>query len=207
VGGNKIDIFNIYMPSVSASANFNLNFNLLFDIPNNDSLFFGDFNPHHPEWCASLSDNRGTSFSAAVDNEDLWILNFDTPTRIPSAAKQSPSSPDVTLASAHLVPSVTWETLTTLNSDHLPIKVILQRSGCPPRLQYSFTNFHKADWAGYVKESEKLISKEHPPRFLLPQSPRVKRSLVRSSALLPNIMFNQDSEKIISQVCPQKLSI
>jgi hypothetical protein len=44
---------------------------------------------------------------AAVDNVDLCILNSDSPTRIPSAANQSPSSPDVTIASTHLVPSIT----------------------------------------------------------------------------------------------------
>jgi hypothetical protein len=163
VGGVQLDIFNIYMPPASALANFNPDFSALFDLPNNDSLFFGDFNAHHSDWCASLDDNRGASLVAAIDNVDLCILNSDSPTRIPSAANQSPSSPDVSIASAHLVPSLTWETLTTLNSDHLPIKVSYQTGGCPPRLQRTFTNFHKADWSGFIRESELLISSEPLP--------------------------------------------
>ena len=181
VGGVKLDVFNVYMPPASAVAGFNPNFNLLLDSPNNDALFFGDFNAHHPEWCASLSDNRGASFLAAVDNVDICILNSDNPTRIPSAANQSPSSPDITLASAHLVPSISWETLTTLNSDHLPIKVSFQSSEGSPRLQRTFINFHKADWSGYIRESELLISSESLPTSVA-KGEKILSQILRTAA-------------------------
>jgi hypothetical protein len=177
VGEAKLDIFDVCMPPASASANFSLNFSELFDLPNNDSLFLGDFNAHHSDWCVSLDDNRGASLLAAVENEDLCILNSDSPTRIPCAANQSPSSPDVTIASAHLVPSITWETLTTLNSDHLSIKVSFQTSGCLPRLQRTFMNFYKADWAGFVSESELLISKEPLPTSVAKGEKVLRRDL------------------------------
>jgi hypothetical protein len=98
----KLDIFNVYMPPASASGNFSPNFSDLFELPNNDSLFFGDFNAHHSDWCASLDDNWGAFLVVAVENEDLCMLNSDSPTRIPCAANQSPSSPDVLIAFNHM---------------------------------------------------------------------------------------------------------
>jgi hypothetical protein len=108
VGGVQLDIFNVYLPPASATANFTPNFDELFNLPNNDALFIGNFNAHHPEWCASLDDTRGKSLVSAMDSTDLCILNSLSPTRLPRAANQAPSSPDVSLVSSHLVPSMTF---------------------------------------------------------------------------------------------------
>jgi hypothetical protein len=154
VGGSQLDIFNIYVPPASANAGYAPDFINLFNQSNNDTLLLGDFNAHHPEWCASLSDARGDSLTAAADSCDLCVLNTNLPTCLPCAGNQALSSPDVSLISSHLVPSVTWSTHTTLNSDHLPITVIFRTNASPPRSKRTFSNFLKADWAGFVRETE-----------------------------------------------------
>ena len=57
-----------------------------------------------------------------------------------------------------------WSTLTTLESDHLPITVSLS-SYAPPSLQkaHSYTNFHKADWEGFTAESERRFAETPMP--------------------------------------------
>jgi hypothetical protein len=46
-----------------------------------------------------------------------------------------------------------------LNSDHvLFIIYFLSEDNVPPRTQHIITNFHKADWPGYVQESRSLFS-------------------------------------------------
>jgi hypothetical protein len=39
-------------------------------------------------------------------------------------------------------------------SDHLPIKLLVNSSIEPPRNKRTFTNFAKANWAGFIRESE-----------------------------------------------------
>jgi hypothetical protein len=121
IGGTKIDIFNVYIPPTSASPGYFPNFNKLFDLSDKDALFLGDLNAHHSEWFTSMNDARGDHLVTAVDNSSLCFLNGDSDTRLPRAANQSPSSPNVTIAFAHLLPPMAWLTHTTLNSDHLPI--------------------------------------------------------------------------------------
>jgi hypothetical protein len=84
-------------------------------------------------------------------------FNLDSPTRLPYNNNPG-SSPDVSIASAHLLSSLNWSVLTTLNSDHLPIIVSFLTDDPPPRLRRSFTNFKLADWPGFLWESEELIS-------------------------------------------------
>jgi hypothetical protein len=92
----------------------------------------------------------------------LCSLNLDSPTRLPYSNNPS-SSPDVTIAPAHLLPSLTWSVQTSLNSDHLPIIVSYLTDDPPPRLRRSFTNFKLANWPGFIAESEDLISSLPPP--------------------------------------------
>ena len=59
-----------------------------------------------------------------INGSDNGILNWDSPTSAPSNAE--PSSPDVSFASASLITSWSWQTLSTLSSDYLPILIRLQ---------------------------------------------------------------------------------
>jgi hypothetical protein len=100
--------------------------------------------------------------ASALNSSMFCPINLDSPTRLPFNNKPG-SSPDVSIASAHLLSSLNWSVLTTLNSDHLPIIVSFLTNYPPPRLHKSFTNFKLADWPGLLRESEELISCLDPP--------------------------------------------
>ena len=51
--------------------------------------------------------------------------------------------------------SFDWTVSTTLNSDHLPLLLILaDDSQLPPRGGRSYSNFRKANWDDFLRESE-----------------------------------------------------
>ena len=92
-----------------------------------------------------------------ICNSDFGILNWDTPTRLPSNA--TPSSPDVSLASSSLITSTNWNTITTLGSDHLPILIRLQTTvSVTPASHRTYVNLKKANWARFTQEIEDKLS-------------------------------------------------
>jgi hypothetical protein len=51
--------------------------------------------------------------------------------------------------------AATWTTHIQLNSDHLPITITLPSDDAlPPRVAKTFTNFRKANWPAFIRESE-----------------------------------------------------
>jgi hypothetical protein len=92
--------------------------------------------------------------SDAIEISPLIILNDSgSPTRLPKSG--SPSSPNLSLASAHVALAATWETHVQLNSDHLPITITLPCDDAPPpKAAKTYTNFRKADWPAFIRESE-----------------------------------------------------
>ena len=89
---------------------------------------------------------------------DHGILNWDTPTRNPPNAE--PSSPDVSLASESLITSCSWQTLSTLSSDHLPIIIRLQMKTTPkPGIRQTYVNLKKASCDSYRQDVEAALSK------------------------------------------------
>ena len=164
--GGELHILNVYIPpATSCPAGYATNFDLLLR-DRGDQLVMGDFNAHHDAWFSRTEDTRaearGVALSEPVDASLLGVLNEDMPTRLP--AHGPPSSPDVTLLSGHLLLNATWSTLTTLGSDHLPIAVNLLSHSAPPRKYRSFTNFQKANWAGFTEELERRFADVPPPR-------------------------------------------
>ena len=94
----------------------------------------------------------------SFNGSDRGILNWDTPTRVPLNAE--PSSPDVSLSSASLITSCSWQTLSTLNSDHLPILIRLQMKITPkPGPCQTYVNLKKAIWDRYRQEVESALGK------------------------------------------------
>ena len=88
----------------------------------------------------------------SINGSDHGIHNWDTPTRVPPNVE--PSSPDVLLASASLITSCSWQTLSTLGSDHLPILIRLQMKTTPkPGLRQTYVNLKKANWDRYRLEA------------------------------------------------------
>ena len=97
-----------------------------------------------------------------ISGFNFGILNWDSPTRLPSNA--NPSSPYVLLASASLITSTNWQTKTNLGSDHLPMLISLQMDlTINPRPHYTIFNLKKANWDRYRKEIEDKLSKRRLP--------------------------------------------
>ena len=94
----------------------------------------------------------------SINGSDHGILNWDSSTRDPPNAESSSS--DVSLASAFLITSCSWQTLSTLSSDHLPILIRLQMKMTPkPGLCQTYVNLKKAIWDRYRLEVEATLSK------------------------------------------------
>ena len=158
LNGSSIEVFNLYIPPASGCPRgYSPDLSPLLNLPN-DSLVLGDINAHHPSWDSSLSDVRGDSIAASIDQSPLLVLNEDTATRIPSAQNQPSSSPDISLASAHLAIELTWSTRLTLNSDHLPILIEFPSNQHPQATRVrTYTNFSKADWPRFIREVEEIL--------------------------------------------------
>ena len=91
-----------------------------------------------------------------------WYSLLGHPTRVPPNTE--PSSPDVSLASASLITSCSWQTLSTLSSDHLSILIRLQMKKTPkPGLRQTYVNLKMANWDRYRPEVEAALSKRSLP--------------------------------------------
>ena len=109
-------------------------------------------NQHHPHHLTNPCSN-GSNYG---------ILSWDSPTSVPPNAE--PSSPDVTLASTSLITSCSWQTLSTLSSDHLPILIRLQiKTTSTPGLRQTYVKLKKANWDRYRQEVETAMSKRSLP--------------------------------------------
>ena len=152
IGNTKLIISNIYIPPASSfSKGYQSSIKHLLTTP--DTLILGDFNAHHPSWYSITTDITGKR----MDGSDYGILNWDSPTRVSPNA--NPSSPDVSLASTSLITSCSWQTLSTLSSDHLPILNRLQmKTTTTPGLRRTYVNMKKANWDRYRQEVEATTS-------------------------------------------------
>ena len=179
---SPLTIINAYLPPPVPSY-LTIDFASILDLSNNDFLLVGDFNAHHPQWFSSIaSDARGDALVTAVDNSSAAFLNDDVHTRRSSNPNSSNSSPDISIASAHLVPSVTWSTIDGLNSDHLPIVISLFGDDpAVPRTRSSYTNFRRANWPGFRDELERLVGNLPQPRSCM-QGEKLLREAVNTAS-------------------------
>ena len=128
-----------------------------------DTLIRGYFNTHHSAWYSSSTDTRDTLLENMISGTNFWILNWDSPTRLPGNA--NPSPPDVSLAPASLITSTKSQTKTNLGSNHLPSLISLQMDlTIKPRLHRTSFNIKKAIACDrYRKEIEDKLSKRRLP--------------------------------------------
>ena len=150
-------IYNVYIPpSSSCPAGYSPSIASILDSSNDDIIFCGDVNAHHPSWDLSTNDVRGDDLASDIEQRPFAVLNDpSTPTRIPRGRA---TSPDLTLASIRLVPSVSWSASSVLNSDHAPIVISYDGDTPPCRVKESYKNFRRANWAGFKAEAERLVS-------------------------------------------------
>ena len=165
--GAKLLIINVYIPPVSSVAGQTPSLASLFDITR-DVLIVGDFNAHDARWHSQTRDSeaarRGDAICNALDAGQLMCINGPSHTRRPQSGRTS--SPDLSFTNPHLGINARWEPLVTLNSDHLPIIIDLDgwfssppESSGPTR----YTNYRKADWIRFKRETERAFSYEQPP--------------------------------------------
>ena len=104
----------------------------------------------------------GNILDSMISGSNFGVLNWDSPTRLPSNAH--PSSPDVSLASVSLITCTNWQTKTNLGSDHLPIIISLRMDSTMNPIPYRTSfNLKKAKCDIYRKEIEKKLSKRWIP--------------------------------------------
>ena len=168
VEGAELRVVNIYIPPTSSChTDYSPDLTPLLSFTD-DTLIVGDFNAHDPAWYSSTSDSRAANRGAKIADECMdstfQFLNTDSPTRIPSNGP--PTSPDLSIASAHLSIGANWEPKTTLNSDHLPILIGLGGWFSVPPADFGpscYTNYRKADWPSFTTYTEHLFRELPPP--------------------------------------------
>ena len=119
---------------------------------------------------------REATYWRTLSLDHFSILNWDSPTRLPSNG--NPSSPDVSIASASLITSTNWQKKTNLGADHLPILISLRMdtttNPIPHRTSFNLKN---ANWdIIYRKEIKDKLGK----RGLPTNCQKEKRSRVPS---------------------------
>ena len=155
------------------------------NLPN--SIISGDINAHSPIWHSHTTDHRGDLIADLLGNSDHITLNTNTHTRLPFAANQRPTSPDITSITTNLYNRTHWETLNALNSDHLPILTTIN-TRTNFRLQQNrqtYTNYNKANWQNFTTETESSFRNINPPS-----------DTHTANKILTNIILNADKPNI-----------
>ena len=186
-------IANIYIPPrnttspdhATCDADITSCIQYITNLPN--SIISGDINAHSPIWHSHTTDHRGDLIADLLGNSDHITLNTNTHTRLPFAANQRPTSPDITSITTNLYNRTHWETLNALNSDHLPILTTIN-TRTNFRLQQNrqtYTNYNKANWQNFTTETESSFRNINPPS-----------DTHTANKILTNIILNADKHNI-----------
>ena len=186
-------IANIYIPPrnttspdhATCDADITSCIQYITNLPN--SIISGDINAHSPIWHSHTTDHRGDLIADLLGNSDHITLNTNTHTRLPFAANQRPTSPDITSITTNLYNRTHWETLNALNSDHLPILTTIN-TRTNFRLQQNrqtYTNYDKANWQNFTTETESSFRNINPPS-----------DTHTANKILTNIILNADKHNI-----------
>jgi hypothetical protein len=161
-----ITIANIYIPPRDTTSTHHLTVDKdvqhciehITNIPH--SVLTGDVNAHSILWHSYTDDHRGKIISEVISNSDHITLNTNTQTRVPNSTLQQTSSPDITTVSNTLYNRTSWTTKHALSSDHLPIITTINIRHNYRLQQYrrTYTNYLKADWTQFTKDSEDVFS-------------------------------------------------
>ena len=156
IRNSPLNILNLYLPSASSCPSHTLSEDTLvpFFSSDADTLALGDLNAHSEAWFSRTSCDRaaarGETVAATIDCSTLIVLNSPVLTHPLSV----PSSPDLSLISAHLATAVEWQVHHKLNSDHLPNTISFTDDTPPVRSRCTYTNFKRADWPSFTSRSE-----------------------------------------------------
>jgi hypothetical protein len=167
LSNNKtLDIINLYIPPRDtrdpnhANSDNDITTCMTYILNRDRTILTGDINAHHPLWYSPMTDHRGTLIADLINNSTQLTLNTNTPTRIPTAQNQRPTSPDITTVTDSIYRHAHWTTLDALNSDHKPILTRLNTKTNFRLTQNrtSYTNYHKADWTKFTEHIEDALT-------------------------------------------------
>lgn len=121
----------------------------------------GDFNAHSLAWGCGFNDVAGNNLLEALHQNNLIFLNNGKPTFIGKFNTRD-TAIDVTIATPDIANSLQWDTyLDPCGSDHLPIIVNCNLSPqCAVKSLNKKWNLKKANWEGFVNDSESILSEE-----------------------------------------------
>ena len=99
-----------------------------------------------------------------LQEEEKWPTQSTDLTIVFSTGTSPQDLPDVSLSSASLITSCSWQTLSTLNSDHLPILIRLQtKTPSNTGLRRTYVNLNKVNCDRYKQVVEAALSKRSLP--------------------------------------------
>ena len=135
--------------------------NSIFNNLNETFLVLGDFNADHELWYSEdTPDTRGRDIADNISNINFGVINEDQPTRI---FNNSSTAPDISFASANLIPCTTWKAEHKMKSDHLPIIISLSADIKKTRAKkQNYVNFDKANWEGFKDYTEEVFANARP---------------------------------------------
>ena len=135
--------------------------NSIFNNLNETFLVLGDFNADHELWYSEdTPDTRGRDIADNISNINFGVINEDQPTRI---FNNSSTAPDISFASANLIPCTTWKAEHKMKSDHLPIIISLSSDIKKTRAKkQTYVNFDKANWEGFKDYTEEVFANARP---------------------------------------------
>ena len=153
-----ISISNVYTPPVNSTSQL-VNFNPI-KIDTVNCLILGDLNAHSPLWDSHLFDKRGEEIEDWIISNSLVVLNDGSATRINKHTGNG-STPDVSLVSTEWKNKCRWSIGDQIgNSDHLPIKVVIQSvvHHQPLFTQEARWKRNGVNWENFRKEVENRVS-------------------------------------------------
>ena len=159
---SPLKIRNVYIPpQASCTQGYTPNLEDLYLNLGDNYYILGDLNAHHDLWLSESTPNtRGNALADSIAANDCGIINEDLPTRM---TNDSSTSPDISIASANLIPVTNWSVERRLSSDHLPIIISitaeLKKSNSRP---FTYMNFSKANWPKFQEFTENIFVKARP---------------------------------------------
>ena len=181
--GDHLNVYNIYAPP-GTSDDLTNGLNNINPGPNT-TLVCGDYNSHSGLWHSALAeDPRGRIMAEWLEEHDQVVLNTETPTRAPIANPTQRSSPDITSTSADIALDTSWEVITRLSSDHLPIKLTIESienpAGADSNLK-SRWNFRLAKWPKFTEEVDSHLGDRECPTEVTTACSELVKAIHKSS--------------------------
>ena len=106
-------------------------------------------------WHSYTDNHRQQLMADVIRNSDHLPLNIDTPTRVPNTTPQQTYSPDITTV-FNILHNISRTTQQALLSDHLSIitTINIRHDYRLQQNRRTFTNYKKADWTQFTKDTE-----------------------------------------------------